>query len=80
MSKLYNPLYTCELRRQRNTVNSKCVDEEAVNFKHHLKPFKVGVIVYDIEPIKQKLRDMFRKYSEVKEDKVIIKEKKTKVK
>lgn len=80
MSKLYNPLYTCELRRRRNTVNAKCVDDDPVNFKHHLQPFKVGVIVYDIEPIKTKLKEMFAKYSEDDKDKVIIKEKKVKAK
>lgn len=75
MSKLYNPLYTCELRKQRNTVNAKCVDDEPVNFKHHLKPFKVGVIVYDIKPIEEKLIEMFSKYAEKEKDKVIVKEK-----
>ena len=80
MCKLYNPLYTCRMRNKRNTVNSSCEYEGNVNFKHQLKPFKVGVIIYDIKPIEQKLRDMFRKYSEVKEDKVIIKEKKIKAK
>ena len=64
----------------RNTVNAKCVDDDPVNFKHHLQPFKVGVIVYDIEPIKTKLKEMFAKYSEDDKDKVIIKEKKVKAK
>lgn len=76
MSKLYHPLYSCKLRRQRNTVNSACVDDEPVNFKHHLQPFKVGVIVYDIEPIKAKVKHLFQKYSEPMPDKVILKEKK----
>ena len=76
MCKLYNPLYTCKMRKQRNTVNSACVDDEAVNFKHYLQPFKVGVIVYDIKPIENKMKQIFKKYSEPKKVKVIIKEKK----
>ena len=54
-------------------------DSEAINFKHTLKPFKVGVVVYDIEPIKACMKKILKKYAERKPDKSILKIKKKKV-
>lgn len=80
MCKLYPDIYSCTLRRQRNTVNAKCIDDEKVNFKHFLKPFKIGVIVYDMQAIKYCMGNILKKYAEHKPDKCIIKEKKRKLK
>lgn len=77
MLKLYGNLYSCGLRSRRNGINA--VDESGeAYFKHILKPFKVGVIVYDMKPIKSKMEKMLKKYSRPHPDKAIIKEKRCK--
>ena len=77
MLKLYGNLYSCGLRSRGNSINSKDYAGEAF-FKHKLTPFKVGVIVYDIEPIKKKMSELLKKYAKSNPDKVIIKEKRLK--
>lgn len=78
MMKLYGDVYKCTMKKRRNSVNIKCADEEAVNFKHYLKPFKVGVIVYDMEPIKQTMARIIKANAKPVEDKAIVKEKRIK--
>lgn len=80
MTKLYSDKYSCFMRKRRNSVNIACTDDEPVNFKHILTPFKVGVIVYDMKPIKECMARILKKHGEHKPDKYIIKEKKVKMK
>ena len=75
MVKLYGDIYSCRMRKTRNHVNST-EDEEAINFKHYVKPFKLGVVVYDMEPITRTFREILAKYAEHKPDKSIFKIKK----
>lgn len=77
MSKLYGDIYSCRMRNRPNCV-ANVKSEENIYFQHKLKPIKLGIIVYDMEPIKQCMESIFRKYAEDKPDKVIIKEKKVK--
>lgn len=76
MSALYPDVYSCRMTHKGHSVKSK-YDDEAVNFKHILKPFKVGVVVYDMDPIKQCFTDILKRHAEHKPDKAIIKVKKT---
>lgn len=76
MSMLYPEVYSCKMTRYGHSVRSK-VDDEAVNFKHTLKPLKVGVIVYDMEPIKKCFSEIIKKNADHKPDKAIIKVRKT---
>lgn len=75
MSKLYSDVYSCRMTRKGHSVQSG-IDETAVNFKHILKPFKLGVVVYDMEPITRTFRVILAKYAEHKPDKSIFKIKK----
>jgi len=77
MEILYGDKYRCEMRRKGQSICSG-YDDEKVNFKHYVKQFKVGVMVYDYQPIKNKMQEIFQKYAEHHEDKVIEKEKKMK--
>ena len=54
-------------------------DREAVNFKHMLKPVKLGVIVSDNEAIQKKAKDIFKRYAEEQSDTFITRTKKVKV-
>lgn len=75
MGKLYGDIYSCKMKHKRAFVTSG-VDDEAINFRHYLKPFKVGVVVYDMEPIQRCFREILAKYAEDKPDKSIFKVKK----
>ena len=77
MLKLYGNLYSCGMRSRGNSITAEDCAGEAF-FKHKLTPFKVGVIVYDIEPIKKKMSELLKKYAKSNPDKVIIKEKRLK--
>lgn len=77
MSILYSGDYSARMTKKAHSTRAK-EDAEAINFKHDLTAWKVGVIVYDMEPIKDKLSLMFRKYSQNRDDKVVVKEKKVK--
>jgi hypothetical protein len=77
MQILYGDVYRCKMRQKGQSIKAK-YDSEKINFKHFLTPFKVGVVIYDYEKIKQKMRDIFKKYDERHTDKIVIKEKKVK--
>ena len=79
MSKLYGNVYSCKMAHKRASVKS-AYDEEAINFKHYLKPFKVGVVVFDMEPITKCFKEILAKYAEQKPDKSIFKVKKVRKK
>lgn len=49
-------------------------------FKHELKKFKLGIIVYDKQAIEDKLKEMLKKYAVTRTDKYNMKEKKVKLK
>lgn len=77
MTKLYGDVYSCKMTTKRHYLSAD-EDSEAVNFKHILKPFKVGCIVTNREAIENKLTALIKKYAEKKPDKVIIKVRKKK--
>lgn len=79
MSKLYSDVYSCKMTRKRHSLSAN-EDDEAINFKHILRPFKVGCIVKDREAIEKQIKEVIKKYAEKKPDKVIVKVKKKKVK
>ena len=79
MVKLYPDIYSCRMTRSGHHVRAT-TDEDAINFKHILKPFKVGVVVYDMEPITRTFQEILAKYAEHKPDKTIFKIKKRKKK
>ncbi|MEE1040647.1 MAG: hypothetical protein U0L10_08000 [Lachnospiraceae bacterium] len=78
MSKLYGDIYSCRMVKKRATVMAK-EDSEAINFKHIIKPFKVGVIIKDKDAIKIAAQEILKKYGEEKPDKTIEKVKRIKV-
>lgn len=77
MSKLYGDVYSCRMRNRRNSITSKREDG-ALYFKHILKPFKVGVMIKDMEAINDKMRKMFEKYKPSRTDRMSVKTKKKK--
>ena len=78
MGKLYGDIYSCKMTHKRAFSKAQ-EDSEAINFRHYLKPFKVGVVVYDMEPITTCFREILSKYAEHKPDKSIFKVKKRKI-
>lgn len=75
MSKLYSDKYSCCMTGYAHHTRAK-KEKENANFKHNLKPFKLGVIVKDKEAIQKAIRDVLKKYAEKKEDVAIVKVKK----
>lgn len=78
MGKLYSDIYRCTMTNKTRTVMAKPV-EEAIYFKHIIKPFKVGVVVSDMDAIKNAVRGIIEKYASHKPDKTIRKVKKVKI-
>ena len=62
MSILYGDIYHAKMSRKGHSIKAKD-DGEAVNFKHIIKPFKVGIIVKDKDLIDRKMTALFEKYS-----------------
>lgn len=79
MSVLYSQDYSAHMSKKAHSTNAR-EDAEAVNFKHNLKAWKVGVIVYDMQPIKDQLKMMLKKYNESKPDRIITRSKAIKIK
>lgn len=79
MSVLYGQDYSARMSKKAHSTNAR-EDAEAVNFKHDLKTWKVGVIVYDMQPIKDQLKMMLKKYNASKPDQIITRSKKVKAK
>lgn len=75
MSALYGDVYSCKMTDKTKSVMARA-DSENINFKHILKPFKLGVVVYDMEPITRTFREILAKYAEHKPDKSIFKTRK----
>lgn len=74
MTKLYSGEYSCSMTHYGHHTRAE-YEEEAVNFKHKLKRFKVGVIVKDKETILKSISDVFAKYGQKKKDFSVIREK-----
>lgn len=74
MTRLYGGYYSARMTNKTASTRAK-KSKENIFFKHDIKPFKVGVIVYDYEPIRQKMRQMLKEYSCVTADTVKIKKK-----
>lgn len=79
MSKLYGDVYSAKMTNLAHHVHAKR-EAENVHFKHTLKPWKVGVIVYDRQPIEDCLRRILKKNPTPLKSTCVIKEKKKKVK
>ena len=76
MQALYPDIYSCRMTNKGHSITAK-KDNDAINFKHYMKPFKLGVIVYDMNPIRECFIDILKRNSEPVKDKVITKVKKT---
>lgn len=61
MSILYGDIYSAKMSKKGHSIKAK-EDNAAVNFKHIIKPFKVGIIVKDKEKIDEKMKEIFKKY------------------
>ena len=79
MSKLYGDVYSAKMTNLAHHVHAKR-EAENVHFKHTLKPWKVGVIVYDMKPIEDCMASILRKYPGEVKTPCVIKEKRKKVK
>lgn len=79
MSVLYSQDYSARMSKKAHSTNAR-EDAEAINFKHDLKTWKVGIIVYDMQPIKDQLRMMLKKYNISRPDQIITRSKKIKAK
>jgi hypothetical protein len=79
MSVLYSQDYSARMSKKAHSINAR-EDAEAVNFKHDLKAWKIGVIVYNMQPIKDQMKMMLKKYNVSKPDHIITRSKKIKVK
>ena len=79
MSKLYGDVYSAKMTNLAHHVHAKR-ETENVHFKHTLKPWKVGVIVYDMEPIENCMKEILKKYPGKVKTPCLIKEKRKKVK
>lgn len=74
MSSLYNDMYKCRMRQKGQSIHSG-YDKENINFKHILKTWKVGVVVYNTAEIQKKFNEIIAKYYIPQQDKAIVKEK-----
>lgn len=74
MRKIHGDVYTCGYNSKTASVSAK---HDGRYFQHRLKVFKVGVLVKDMDAMKKKFQSICAKYAKPKEDKVIIKTKKT---
>ena len=78
MSRLYGDIYSAKMSKKGHSIHCHA-DEEAINFKHIIKPIKVGVIVKDMQPIKDKLKQILETYALNRDDQSIYRERKKKV-
>lgn len=74
MSMLYGDVYSCRMTHKRHTTVAK-TENDALYFKHIIKPVKVGVVIKDAEAIRNEARRLFAKYRKPQPDKVVIKTK-----
>lgn len=77
MSKLYPDTYSCHMTNKAHYAKAK-KEKENTQFQHQLTPFKLGVIVYNMQSIKDCFRKIVLKNTTKKPDKVVIKEKRIK--
>ena len=72
MLKLYGDVYKCGLRSRNQSVTSK-IEVGTKQFKHILRPVKVGIVFYDKKAIENKMKILLEKWANKRNDKVIIK-------
>ena len=77
MKVLYGDMYDAMMTNKSNSIMSHR-EKEAVYFKHILTPFKLGVIVYDMEAIKACFKRIIRENAPHTPDKTVIKTKRKK--
>lgn len=78
MSVLNGDQYKYGMTKKKKSTNKKKDYDDKIGFKHVMKPFKLGVIVYDINPIEKQMKHIFEKFAEKVPDKIILKERKAK--
>lgn len=61
MLKLYSDYYSCGMTNRSKGTNCR-VDEFATTFRHSLKPFRLGTIVYDYDAILECFNRIIEKY------------------
>lgn len=69
MSKLYGDIYSRGYSDRGSAMKRK---EGLVDFKHKIKPFKVGVAVRNVEFLKQRMLSVFRMHAQPKSDKLTV--------
>lgn len=72
MCKLYSETYTCKMTHKRHRTTAE-EEQDAMYFKHQLKPIKVDVITSDKEAIRRCAIELFAKYKKKQEDKCVVK-------
>lgn len=73
MRKLYGNIYSAGMSSRSNRAGKQNVTQQTY-FRHKIKPFKIGVLIKNKNIIDNKMKVLFKKYSENKENKLIIKE------
>lgn len=61
MKVLYGDCYDARMTRKGHSISAKD-DGANVNFKHILKPYKVGIVVKNKDVIDEKMKEIFKKY------------------
>ena len=79
MCKLYGDVYSAKMTNLAHHVHAKR-EAENVHFKHTLKPWKVGVVVYDRKAIEECLEAILRKNPSPVKSSCVVKEKKRRIK
>ena len=79
MSKLYGDVYSARMTNLAHHVYAER-ESENVHFKHTLKTWKVGVIVYNQEPMEECMRNILKKHPSPVKTPCVVKEKKKRVK
>jgi hypothetical protein len=74
MVALYGDVYSCKMTHKRHQTRA-VYENDALYFKHKMKPTRVGVTVKDAEAIRSHARLIFKKYREVQPDKAVVKKK-----
>jgi hypothetical protein len=72
MSALYGDVYSCRMTHKRRQTRA-VYEDDALYFKHIIKPVKVGVVVKDAEAIRNHARLIFQKWRKHQPDKVVVK-------
>ena len=73
MRKIHGDVYTCGYTDKTASVRSK---KDGKYFQHRIKPFKVGILVKDMDAMTKKFQEILAKNAKKTEDKTIVRTKK----